>query len=83
MKTNTQEAYTMTLYYNKVRQNARNAVYPHKIVISNTEDLKIAVSYDHVCAEYKDSYRKNANFIQADCIIAKQTVLMNGSHQKL
>lgn len=67
MKTNTQEAYTMTLYYNKVRQNARNAVYPHKIVISNTEDLKIAVSYDHVCAEYKDSYRKNANFIQADC----------------
>ena len=64
---NTQEAYTMTLYYNKVRQNARNAVYPHKIVISNTEDLKIAVSYDHVCAEYKDNYRKNANFIQADC----------------
>lgn len=72
MKTNTQldgiqEVYTMTLYYNKVCQKARNAVYPHKIVISNTEDLKIAVSYDHVCAEYKDSYRKNANFIQADC----------------
>ncbi len=67
MKTNTQKTYTMTLYYNKVRQNARNAVYPHRIVISNTEDLKIAVSYDHVCARYKDSYRKNTNFIQADC----------------
>ena len=41
MKTNTQKTYTMTLYYNKVRQNARNAVYPHRIVISNTEDLSL------------------------------------------
>lgn len=57
----------MTLYYNTVRQNAKNAKYPNKLVIFNTEDLKKAVSYDHVCAEYKDSYRKNTNFIQADC----------------
>ncbi len=62
-----QEVCTMTLYYNKVCQNASNAFYPHRIAISCPEDLKIAVSYDHVCAEYKDSYRKNANFIQSDC----------------
>lgn len=62
-----QEVYTMTLYYNTVYQNASNAFYPHRIAINSPEDLKIAVSYDHVCAEYKDSYRKNANFIQSDC----------------
>ncbi len=72
MKTNThlykrQDVNTMTLYYNTVCQNASNAFYPHKIAINSPEDLKIAVSYDHVCAEYKDSYRKNANFIQSDC----------------
>lgn len=57
----------MTLYYNTVRQNAKNAKYPNKLVIFDTEDLKKAVSYDHVCAEYKDNYRKNDNFIQSDC----------------
>jgi len=57
----------MTLYYNNIRQNAMNAKYPNKLVIFNTEDLIEAVSYDHVCAEYKDNYRKNANFIQSDC----------------
>lgn len=62
-----QEVYTMTLYYNTVCQNASNAFYPHKIAINSPEDLKIAVSYDHVCAEYKDGYRKNANFIQSNC----------------
>ena len=57
----------MTLYYNNTRQIAMNAKYPNKLVIFNTDDLIKAVSYDHVCAEYKDSYRKNANFIQSDC----------------
>lgn len=57
----------MTLYYNTVRQNAKNAKYPNKLVIFNTEDLKKAVAYDHVCAEYKDNYRKKSNYIQSDC----------------
>lgn len=65
--TNQQEVHTMTLYYNTVRQNAKNAFYPCKIVIQSVEDLTTVVSYDHVCAKYNGSYRKNENFIEADC----------------
>lgn len=57
----------MTLYYNTVFQNPKNNKYPNKLVIFSIEDLEKVVSFDHVCAEYKDSYRKNANFIQSDC----------------
>lgn len=59
--------FCMTLYYNTIRQNAKNTKYPQRIVIFNAEDLKRAVAYDHVCAEYKDGYRKNDNFIKSDC----------------
>ncbi len=59
--------FCMTLYYNTIRQNAKNTKYPQRIVIFNAEDLKRAVAYDHVCAEYRDSYRKNDNFIKSDC----------------
>ena len=57
----------MTLYYNTFCENAKNATYPHKIEVHSTEDLENAVMYDHVCAEYKDCYRKNSNFIRSDC----------------
>ncbi len=63
----TMNNFYMTLYYNTVRQNAKNAKYPNKLVIFNQDDLKKAVSFDHVCAEYKENYRKNDNFIQSDC----------------
>lgn len=72
MKTNAQPenrqgVNTMTLYYNTVCQNEKNAVYPHKSTINSIVDLETVVSYDHVCAEYKDGYRKNSNFIQSNC----------------
>ena len=51
----TMSNFYMTLYYNTVRQNARNTKYPKKLVIFDTEDLKKAVAYDHVCAEYKEN----------------------------
>lgn len=57
----------MVLYYNKVCQNRFNAQYPHRVEVKEPEDLENVVRYDHVCAEYKDSYRKNDNFISADC----------------
>jgi hypothetical protein len=57
----------MTLYYNTVCQNAQNAKYPYKLEVRCTDDLKKIVMYDHVCADYKDNYRKNSNFIQSDC----------------
>lgn len=57
----------MTLYYNTICENSKNATYPHKIEVHSTADLENAVMYDHVCAEYKDCYRKNSNFIRSDC----------------
>ena len=57
----------MVLYYNEVHQNSYNTRYPHKMEISSLDDLKKVVCYDHVCAEYTEFYRKNDNFISADC----------------
>lgn len=57
----------MILYYNNVRSNAKNALYPMSTEINSTEDLEKVVSFDHVCAEYKDNYRKNDNFIFSNC----------------
>lgn len=59
----------MTLYYNSDCENARNTRYPYEIQINSENDLRIAVSHDHVCAKYRDNYRKKENFIQSDCIM--------------
>lgn len=55
------------LYYNNVRQDPKNTKYPHRSEIRCKEDLAKVMSFDHVCAEYKDSYRRKDNFICADC----------------
>lgn len=57
----------MVLYYNTVRQKKQNAKYPYRKEINCAEDLEQVVQYDHVGASYKDNYRKNDNFISADC----------------
>lgn len=61
------EKHTMTLHYNNDRENAKNTKYPYRMTIKCVEDLQKVVMYDHVCAEYINSYRKNSNFIQSDC----------------
>lgn len=45
-----------------------NCLYPHKASIKDDSDLKAAVLYDYVCAEYKNNYRSNSNFIGSDCL---------------
>ena len=57
----------MVLYYNEVRQNGRNTIYPLKKEINSIEDLKSVVRYDHMCSECTENYRKKGNFISADC----------------
>lgn len=57
----------MRLYYNNERQNAKVASYPISIEVKNCDDLRKAVSHDHVCAYYRGNYRKNINFLYADC----------------
>lgn len=57
----------MKLYHSGVRQNAKNARYIYETEIKSCEDIIKVVSYDNTCAKCKDNYRKNDNFIQADC----------------
>lgn len=57
----------MKLYHSGVRQNTKNAKYPYEVEIKNCEDLKRVASYDNTCAKCKDNYRKNDNFLEADC----------------
>lgn len=52
-----------TLYTANCSGNEQNNSYPNKIVISNAEQLKKAVSFDHVCAEYKNNRRSMTNYI--------------------
>lgn len=56
----------LTLFTADCVGSLSNCVYPHKAEITDEESLKQAVIHDHVTAEYKNSYRSNANFIKAD-----------------
>ncbi|MGO5291323.1 phage/plasmid primase, P4 family [Porcincola sp. LCP21S3_C12] len=46
----------------------KNCRYPNAVTVSSEDTLRAAVSKDHVCAQYKNSYRGSSNFIEADCI---------------
>jgi len=55
-----------TLYTAGCVGSLSNCIYPNKKVITDKESLINVVKYDHVTAEYKNSYRSKANFISAD-----------------
>ena len=57
-----------TLYTTNTVGNAKNSVFPQKIVIADKSSFLEAIQFDHVTAEYKDNYRKGDNFIQADVL---------------
>ena len=57
-----------TLFTADCTGNEKNTVYPHKRVITSEADLKKAVAYDHVDAEYRNNTRSEANFILADAL---------------
>ena len=59
----------MKLYHSGVRQNAQNTIYPYEVEIKSCKDIIEAVEYDNTCAKCKDYYRKNGNFLEADCIM--------------
>ena len=57
-----------TLFTADCTGNEKNTVYPHKRVITSEADIKKAVAYDHVDAEYRNNTRSEANFILADAL---------------
>lgn len=46
-----------------------NCLYPNKVVAEKAEELAEAVKRDHVAAQYKNSYRNKANFLQTTCVV--------------
>lgn len=56
----------ITLYYNRIREYPQNSQYPIKKTVTCEDDLQEIAAYDHVCAKYKDNYRRNDNFIEAN-----------------
>lgn len=42
-----------------------NCVYPKTVEVASAQELKEAVAFDHVCAQYRDSYRSNDNFLKS------------------
>ena len=57
-----------TIYYADCLGRENNCIYPHKADVTDAESLKRAVARDYVCAEYKNSYRSNENFIRSNCL---------------
>lgn len=57
-----------TLYAAKCTGNAQNCLYPTRMEITNAEQLKTAVRFDHVMAEYQNNYRSKENYIWSNCL---------------
>ena len=57
-----------TLYSSDYTGNPGNCYYPHRHTVTDLGSLRAAVGHDYVCAEYRNSYRSNDNFIGTDCL---------------
>ena len=59
----------LIIYASDVVGVKTNCVYPHRFEVCNAETLRKAVCKDHVCAEYRNNYRGNENFIISNCVV--------------
>ena len=57
-----------TLYSADIAGNPSNCSYPNRHDVTDEAGLKAAICHDYVCAEYKNHYRNNDNFIGSDCL---------------
>lgn len=57
----------LTIFNSSSRCNAKNCNYPNKHIITNEKELMDVVSFDHVCASFKNNYRSKDNFLECDC----------------
>ena len=48
---------------------ASNIIYPKRVVVTDADSMKAAVSFDHVGALYKDNKRSNDTFLESDCLM--------------
>lgn len=57
-----------TIYTADCTGNEKNTLYPNQRVITCEGDLKKSITADHVCAQYKNNTRSDANFIVSDVV---------------
>ena len=58
----------ITVFAANCRGDATNCLYPHRIEISDETSAVAAFSRDFVCAEYRNSYRNNDNFLVSNTL---------------
>ncbi|MGI6121760.1 MAG: phage/plasmid primase, P4 family [Saccharofermentanales bacterium] len=58
-----------TLYLSATYGSIQNCYYPDKHTIVNEDDLLQAALFDHVSAEYRNSYRSTDHFLVADNVV--------------
>lgn len=49
--------------------DTKNCLYPTRVEISDAAELREAIKFDHVCAEYKGNYRSINNFIKSNVVV--------------
>jgi len=59
----------ITIFTSNKKGDKGNCLYPNKLEVSDKEEMKEAVKFDHVCALYKGKYRSNDNFIESNDVI--------------
>ena len=59
---------TFHIYRADCTGDASNCSYPHAVEITDAASLRDAVRHDYVCANYRNNYRSNENFIGSDCL---------------
>lgn len=52
-----------------VTQDPKNCFYPNTVEITDGEQLRQAVRFDHVCAVYRNHYRSNSNFLKSNVLV--------------
>lgn len=59
----------MTLFCADIAGQETNKHYPHQHDITTPDELKEAVRFDHVAAQYQGNLRGNANYETSDCLV--------------
>lgn len=59
----------LTLFTADCTGNRKNCLYPNRIDVSSAGELEKAIRYDHVCAEYRNSYRSVENFMVSHVVV--------------
>ena len=59
----------LTLFKSDKVGDKTNCRYPTRVEVTNEQEMKDAVAFDHVCAEYTNNYRSASNFVSSNVIV--------------